>query len=89
MKPAIEAAKPATEAAPKAKAPFWAGKAREAPPQKGQFPLPCGAEGCLEGKTFVITGAMRSLEREEMESLLKRYGGYGWEHALPMTAAGG
>ena len=34
-----------------------------------------GAENCLEGLTFVITGVLDSLEREEAAELVKSYGG--------------
>jgi hypothetical protein len=50
---------------------------RGAPPLKGQKPLPQGAAGCLTGLTFVISGVLDSLEREEMTDLIKSYGGCG------------
>ncbi|CAG0892298.1 unnamed protein product [Darwinula stevensoni] len=34
-----------------------------------------GEEGCLEGVTFVVTGVLDSLGREESEDLIKQYGG--------------
>ena len=34
-----------------------------------------GAESCLEGLTFVITGVLESLEREEAADIIKKYGG--------------
>lgn len=34
-----------------------------------------GAEQCLTGLSFVITGVLDSLEREEAEELIKQYGG--------------
>ena len=34
-----------------------------------------GAEGCLAGLTFVITGVLDSLERDQAEELVKKYGG--------------
>lgn len=34
-----------------------------------------GAENCLEGLTFVITGVLESIERDEAKSLIERYGG--------------
>ena len=34
-----------------------------------------GEPNCLEGLTFVITGVLESLERDEAKSLLERYGG--------------
>jgi len=42
------------------------------------FPCLCcclGAENCLEGLTFVVTGVLDSLEREEAAELIKQYGG--------------
>ncbi|KAI3984985.1 hypothetical protein MKX01_004753 [Papaver californicum] len=36
---------------------------------------PEGAPHCLAGKTFVISGTLDSLEREEAEDLIKRHGG--------------
>ena len=32
-------------------------------------------ENCLEGLTFVVTGVLDSMEREEASELIKRYGG--------------
>lgn len=34
-----------------------------------------GAENCLEGCVFVLTGVLESMEREETKSLIERYGG--------------
>lgn len=34
-----------------------------------------GADNCLEGLTFVITGVLESIERDEAKSLVERYGG--------------
>lgn len=34
-----------------------------------------GADNCLEGLTFVITGVLESIERDEAKSLIERYGG--------------
>ena len=34
-----------------------------------------GAENCLEGLTFVITGVLESLERDEATDIIKKYGG--------------
>lgn len=41
----------------------------------GSKEIPTGAENCLLGLTFVITGVLDSLEREEAEELIKQYGG--------------
>ena len=34
-----------------------------------------GGENCLEGLTFVLTGVLESMERDEAKSLVERYGG--------------
>lgn len=34
-----------------------------------------GAENCLEGCTFVLTGVLESMERDHAKSLIERYGG--------------
>ena len=36
---------------------------------------PQGGDNCLEGLTFVVTGVLESLERDEVRSLVERYGG--------------
>ncbi|XP_052055540.1 replication factor C subunit 1 isoform X2 [Apodemus sylvaticus] len=48
---------------------------REGPKALGSKEIPKGAENCLEGLTFVITGVLESFEREEAKSLIERYGG--------------
>ncbi|KAL3518671.1 hypothetical protein ACH5RR_021260 [Cinchona calisaya] len=48
---------------------------RKDPPHKGEKEIPEGASDCLAGLTFVISGTLDSLEREEAEDLIKRYGG--------------
>ena len=45
------------------------------PPKKGQKLIPDGLEGCLAELTFLITGVMESLERDQVINLIKRYGG--------------
>ncbi len=37
--------------------------------------MPQGAELCLQGLTFVITGILDSLEREQADELIRTYGG--------------
>ncbi|CAG8476550.1 8579_t:CDS:10 [Dentiscutata erythropus] len=37
--------------------------------------IPEGAENCLFGKTFVFTGDLETLSREDSQDLVKRYGG--------------
>ncbi|XP_059665886.1 replication factor C subunit 1 isoform X2 [Cornus florida] len=48
---------------------------RKDPPHKGEKEIPEGASNCLAGMTFVISGTLDSLEREEAEDLIKRHGG--------------
>ncbi|XP_027104985.2 replication factor C subunit 1 isoform X1 [Coffea arabica] len=48
---------------------------RKDPPHKGEKEIPEGATDCLTGLTFVISGTLDSLEREDAEALIKRYGG--------------
>ncbi|KAL3690417.1 hypothetical protein R1sor_016726 [Riccia sorocarpa] len=45
------------------------------PPHKGEKDVPQGAEDALAGLTFVISGTLDSLEREEAEVLVKSHGG--------------
>ncbi|XP_074880697.1 replication factor C subunit 1 isoform X3 [Buteo buteo] len=48
---------------------------REGPKALGSKEIPRGAENCLEGLTFVITGVLECIERDEAKSLIERYGG--------------
>ncbi|XP_038706721.1 replication factor C subunit 1 isoform X3 [Tripterygium wilfordii] len=48
---------------------------RQSPPHKGEKEVPEGASDCLAGLTFVISGTLDCLEREEAEDLIKRHGG--------------
>ncbi|KAM9330406.1 replication factor C subunit 1 [Gastrophryne carolinensis] len=48
---------------------------REGPKALGSKDIPQGADNCLEGLTFVITGVLESIERDEAKSLVERYGG--------------
>lgn len=45
------------------------------PPASGAKEIPVGAENCLAGMTFVFTGLLESISREEGQELVKRYGG--------------
>jgi hypothetical protein len=45
------------------------------PTEKGMHPLPIGKPGCLNDLNFVITGVQRSLKKDEVEKLIKQYGG--------------
>ncbi|KAM4807653.1 replication factor C subunit 1 [Rhinophrynus dorsalis] len=48
---------------------------REGPKALGSKDIPTGADNCMEGLTFVITGVLESIERDEAKSLVERYGG--------------
>lgn len=48
---------------------------REGPKALGSKEIPQGADNCLEGLTFVITGVLESIERDEAKSLIERYSG--------------
>ncbi|CZR52965.1 related to replication factor C protein [Phialocephala subalpina] len=45
------------------------------PPAAGSKEIPVGEENCLAGMTFVFTGILESLSRDEGTELVKRYGG--------------
>lgn len=46
-----------------------------AAPQSGSVDLPEGEEECLSGLTFVFTGVLHTIGRDEGQALVKRYGG--------------
>ncbi|KAM4710072.1 replication factor C subunit 1 [Discoglossus pictus] len=48
---------------------------REGPKALGSKNIPTGGDNCMEGMTFVITGVLESIERDEAKSLVERYGG--------------
>ncbi|RXG69240.1 Replication factor C subunit 1 [Armadillidium vulgare] len=48
---------------------------RSGPKNPGSKPLPEGERNCLCGMTFVITGVLESIDREEASDLIKKYGG--------------
>ncbi|PSR90554.1 replication factor RFC1 C terminal domain-domain-containing protein [Coniella lustricola] len=52
-----------------------AGGKSEPAPMEGTADIPAGADGCLTGMTFVFTGQLKSLGREDGQALVKRYGG--------------
>ncbi|KIW22223.1 hypothetical protein, variant 1 [Cladophialophora immunda] len=54
---------------------YGGGNANVAPPAAGSADIPVGAENCLAGLTFVFTGVLNSLGREEGQNLVKQYGG--------------
>ncbi|WAQ87077.1 hypothetical protein PtA15_7A807 [Puccinia triticina] len=75
--PASKKVKTDAEASSSASAkPRWfPGKERAGPSAPGSKPIPEGAENCLAGLTFVFTGELESLTREDAQALAKRYGG--------------
>jgi replication factor C subunit 1 len=46
-----------------------------APPMAGELEIPEGEENCLLGKSFVFTGLLKTIGRDEAQALVKRYGG--------------
>ena len=51
------------------------GNAAAPPPMAGAADIPEGEDDCLMGKTFVFTGLLKTISREEGQALVKRYGG--------------
>lgn len=76
--PTIRAPTPPPRAEDGKKFNFRDFKARStaAPAASGSVELPEGAENCLAGLTFVFTGVLNSLSREDGQQLVKKYGGY-------------
>ncbi len=55
---------------------FRAHQAHKGPaPAAGSKEIPVGADNCLAGLTFVFTGLLDSISRDEGQALVKRYGG--------------
>ena len=50
-------------------------KAPDEPPNRGKKEAPQGHPDALTGKTFVISGVLDSMKREEMERYIKQHGG--------------
>ncbi|CAF3436423.1 unnamed protein product [Rotaria sp. Silwood1] len=48
---------------------------RGGPDAPGSKTIPDGEENCLKNLTFVISGVLESLERDECKSLIEKYGG--------------
>lgn len=48
---------------------------RDGPRALGSKEIPKGADNCLEGCVFVLTGVLESMERDDAKSLIERYGG--------------
>ncbi|KAK1851321.1 chromosome transmission fidelity factor [Colletotrichum chrysophilum] len=51
------------------------GNSSAAPPNAGAAELPEGEDECLSGLTFVFTGVLQTIGREEGQALVKKYGG--------------
>lgn len=61
---------------PGAKFDWRKGPANSGPaPMEGTVDIPDGEENCLMGMTFVFTGQLKTLGREQGQELIKRYGG--------------
>ena len=54
---------------------YGGGNNSATPAGAGTKEAPTGAENCLAGLTFVFTGVLDTLQREEGQALVKRYGG--------------
>ena len=54
---------------------YGGGNANVAPPAEGSAEIPVGEENCLAGLTFVFTGVLQTLGREQGQNLAKQYGG--------------
>ncbi|XP_013790189.1 replication factor C subunit 1-like, partial [Limulus polyphemus] len=48
---------------------------REGPRALGSKLIPEGEDGCFSGLTFVSTGVLESLERDQVKELIEKYGG--------------
>ncbi|XP_033727774.1 replication factor C subunit 1-like [Pecten maximus] len=48
---------------------------REGPRSLGAKEMPEGAENCLEGLTFVLTGVAESFDRDDLKRMVEKYGG--------------
>ena len=72
--PTVRPPSPPTEGAAKFDYKAMAQRSRS-PVSSGTAEIPVGAENCLAGLSFVFTGVLDTLGREEGQSLVKRYGG--------------
>ncbi|KAF9397512.1 hypothetical protein BGX21_008796, partial [Mortierella sp. AD011] len=71
---AMDVDEPAEEK-PKPKFNFWAHKNKAGPSALGSKEIPKGQDNCLAGLTFVFTGELSSITREDAADLVKRYSG--------------
>jgi replication factor C subunit 1 len=53
----------------------FAQRSAAVPASGGSKVIPTGADNCLAGLTFVFTGVLESISREEGQQLVKKYGG--------------
>ncbi|KAF9434321.1 hypothetical protein BGZ76_008211 [Entomortierella beljakovae] len=63
------------EEKPKSKFNFWAHKNKAGPSALGSKEIPEGQDNCFAGWTFVFTGELSSITREDATDLVKRYSG--------------
>ena len=74
--PTVRPPTPPSQSDPSRRFNFAAQSSRKQPaPASGSKEVPVGAENCLAGLTFVFTGILDALGREEGQELVKRYGG--------------
>lgn len=73
--PTIKPPSPPPPSGEKAKFNFAATQRSRDPVAGGTAELPVGAENCLAGLSFVFTGVLDTLGREEGQNLVKKYGG--------------
>ncbi|KAL7636133.1 UNVERIFIED_CONTAM: hypothetical protein RMT77_013952 [Armadillidium vulgare] len=74
-KPKVETTPDVTEMKKQRSIAFKNFMQRSGPKNPGSKPLPEGERNCLCGMTFVITGVLESIDREEASDLIKKYGG--------------
>ncbi|KAF4212416.1 hypothetical protein CNMCM8980_009147 [Aspergillus fumigatiaffinis] len=73
--PTIKPPSPPPPSGEKSKFNFAATQRSRDPVAGGTAELPVGAENCLAGLSFVFTGVLDTLGREEGQNLVKKYGG--------------
>ncbi|PWY71653.1 chromosome transmission fidelity factor [Aspergillus heteromorphus CBS 117.55] len=73
--PIIRPPSPPAETGEKKKFNFAAQAQRSRSPVGGSAEMPEGEENCLAGLTFVFTGVLDSLGRDEGQALVKKFGG--------------
>ncbi|KNG84383.1 replication factor C subunit 1 [Aspergillus nomiae NRRL 13137] len=72
--PTVRPPSPPAESGDKKKFNPFAARTRS-PAAAGTVEMPVGAENCLAGLSFVFTGVLDTLGREEGQNLVKQYGG--------------